>query len=79
MMAKIKKVNHVAIAVPDINNALSFWRDMLGLNLHHIEEVPSQKSIVAFLPVGDGPAYGRGYRHGKIPGRSGSRDASFMF
>ncbi len=52
-MAKVTKINHVAIAVPDIDGALSFWRDALGLELDHIEEVPSQNSIVAFLPTGE--------------------------
>jgi hypothetical protein len=33
--------------------ALCFWRDALGLELSHIEDVPSQKSQVAFLPLGD--------------------------
>ncbi len=50
-MAKILRINHVAIVVPEIECALSFWRDALGLDLHHIEDVPSQKSQVAFLPV----------------------------
>ena len=52
-MAKITKINHVAIVVPDVDNALSFWRDGLGLELHHVEDVPSQKSQVAFLPLGE--------------------------
>jgi len=52
-MAKITKINHVAVAVPDIEPALSFWRDALGLDVHHIEDVPSQKSVVAFLPSGE--------------------------
>jgi len=52
-MAKITRVNHVAIVVADIEQALGFWRDGLGLALDHIEEVPSQKATVAFLPVGD--------------------------
>jgi methylmalonyl-CoA/ethylmalonyl-CoA epimerase len=54
MMAKITKVNHVAIVVADIEQALGFWRDALGLELDHVEDVPSQKAAVAFLPVGDG-------------------------
>ncbi len=53
-MAKITKINHVAIAVDDFEEALTFWRDALGLELDHIEDVPSQKSKVAFLPVGEG-------------------------
>jgi methylmalonyl-CoA/ethylmalonyl-CoA epimerase len=50
-MAKIIKINHVAIAVGDLENALSFWRDILGLEVSHIEDVPSQKSKVAFIPI----------------------------
>lgn len=53
-MTEIKKINHVAIVVKDIDAALTFWRDQLGLNLDHVEEVPSQASRVAFLPVGEG-------------------------
>jgi methylmalonyl-CoA/ethylmalonyl-CoA epimerase len=52
-MAKITKINHVAIAVKDIDESLVFWRDILGMQLHHTEDVPSQKAIVAFLPTGD--------------------------
>ena len=53
-MTKIKRINHVAILVKDIDAALKFWRDQLGLILDHVEEVPSQSSKVAFLPVGEG-------------------------
>lgn len=52
-MAKITKINHVAIVVSDIDESLRFWRDALGLTLHHIEDVPSQKAMVAFLPTGE--------------------------
>jgi methylmalonyl-CoA/ethylmalonyl-CoA epimerase len=52
-MAKIKKINHVAIVVSDIDESLSFWRDALGLELNHIEDVASQKAVVAFIPAGD--------------------------
>ena len=52
-MAKITKINHVAIAVSDLDGALSFWRDILGLQVSHIEDVPSQKSKVAFIPMGE--------------------------
>jgi methylmalonyl-CoA/ethylmalonyl-CoA epimerase len=52
-MAKITKVNHVAIAVADLDGALAFWRDALGLQLDHVEDVPSQKAAVAFMPIGD--------------------------
>jgi methylmalonyl-CoA/ethylmalonyl-CoA epimerase len=52
-MTEIKRINHIAIVVPSIKNALNFWHDVLGLRLDHIEEVTSQKSKVAFLSVGD--------------------------
>jgi methylmalonyl-CoA/ethylmalonyl-CoA epimerase len=52
-MARVTKINHVAIAVPDVAEALAFWRDALGINVDHIEDVPSQKSQVVFLPVGE--------------------------
>lgn len=52
-MAKIKKINHVAIAVSDVDASLSFWRDALGLAVDHVEDVPSQKATVVFIPVGE--------------------------
>ncbi len=51
-MATIKRIDHIAIVVEDIESTLGFWRDALGLELAHIEDVPDQKSLVAFLPVG---------------------------
>jgi methylmalonyl-CoA/ethylmalonyl-CoA epimerase len=53
-MPAIKRVDHIAIVVDDIDEALKFWRDSLGLELLQMEEVPEQESVVAFLPVGDG-------------------------
>jgi len=53
-MIKVKKINHIAIAVENIEAILPFWQEALGLSLTHIEEVPSQKARVAFLPVGEG-------------------------
>jgi methylmalonyl-CoA/ethylmalonyl-CoA epimerase len=52
-MAAIKRIDHIAIVVEDIETTLGFWRDALGLELAHIEDVPEQKSEVAFLPVGE--------------------------
>src|SRR5574340_1253142 len=52
-MSRITKINHVAIAVSEIDSALTFWRDALGLQVDHIEDVPSQKSTVVFMPTGD--------------------------
>jgi methylmalonyl-CoA/ethylmalonyl-CoA epimerase len=53
-MTRLLKINHIGVAVSDIDTALSFWRDALGLKVDHIENVDRQKSRVAFLPVGEG-------------------------
>ena len=52
-MARVLKVNHIGLAVEDIEAALPFWRDALGISLDHVEDVPSQRSRVAFLSVGE--------------------------
>lgn len=52
-MAKVTKINHIAIAVDNIEESLAFWQDALGLSISHIEDVPSQKASVAFIPTGD--------------------------
>jgi methylmalonyl-CoA/ethylmalonyl-CoA epimerase len=49
----IKRIDHIAIVVEDIEAALGFWRDALGLDLTHVEDVPDQQSAVAFLPMGE--------------------------
>jgi len=50
-MPSIKKINHVAVVVDDMDKALSFWRDALGIELHELRDVPAEKSQVAFLPL----------------------------
>ena len=50
-MPEIKKINHVAVVVDDMEKALSFWRDALGMNLHELRDVAAEKSQVAFLPL----------------------------
>jgi methylmalonyl-CoA/ethylmalonyl-CoA epimerase len=52
-MPKIKKINHVAIIVEAIDDAIAFWCDGLGLKIEQIKDVPEQESRVAFLPVND--------------------------
>jgi len=52
-MTDIKGIDHIAIVVEDLEEALKFWRDRLGLALDHIETVSSQGVKIAFLPVGD--------------------------
>ena len=50
-MPIVKQINHVAVVVEDMEQALSFWRDALGMELHGLRDVPTEKSQVAFLPL----------------------------
>ena len=52
-MAKIKKIDHVALITGDLETALGFWHDVLGLDLGGVEDVSAEQSAVAFMPVGD--------------------------
>ncbi len=52
-MPSVKRIDHVAVVVDDIESALEFWRDGLGLEVTHVEDVPDMQSIVAFLSTGD--------------------------
>ncbi|MDT7603753.1 MAG: methylmalonyl-CoA/ethylmalonyl-CoA epimerase [Acidobacteriota bacterium] len=47
------KIEHIGIATPKIEDALAFWRDALGLEVFHTEEVAEQGVRVAMLPVGE--------------------------
>ena len=48
----IKRIDHIAIVVDDIDRSLTFWEDGLGLKVSHVEEVKDQESLVALLPSG---------------------------
>lgn len=50
-MPHVKQVNHVAVVVDDMDKALSFWRDALGMELRELRDAPAEKSQVAFLPL----------------------------
>ncbi|MFZ5819526.1 MAG: methylmalonyl-CoA epimerase [Chloroflexota bacterium] len=50
-MPGVKRIDHVAVVVGDMEKALSFWRDALGIELHEIRDVPAEHSQVAFLPL----------------------------
>ncbi len=47
------KINHIAIAVQNLEEALKVYRDILGLELKGVEEVLEQGVRVAFLPAGE--------------------------
>lgn len=47
------KVHHVALIVSAIEPALELWRDMLGLELETIVDIPQDRVRIAFLAVGE--------------------------
>lgn len=49
----IQKLDHIGIAVNNLDEALKLYSEVLGLNLAGVEVVEEQKVRVAFLPVGD--------------------------
>jgi methylmalonyl-CoA/ethylmalonyl-CoA epimerase len=48
-------LDHIGIAVSDLDAALAFYRDALGLDISVEHEVPTEAVRVRFVPVG-GPA-----------------------
>lgn len=54
MSVKSKGLDHVAIAVKDLEKAISHYRDALGLELAEIEEVPEQQVRTAIFGHGMG-------------------------
>lgn len=47
-------IHHIAIAVHDLDAALAFYRDGLGLEMTERREVPEEGVEIAFLPAGEG-------------------------
>lgn len=52
-MTDLKRLDHIAVLVPDLEEALTFWQDQLGLSLDHVETISSMAVKIAFLPLGD--------------------------
>ena len=48
------KINHIAVVVEDVQTALGFWHEALGLPLQHVEHNEGEAVDIAFLPLGDG-------------------------
>jgi methylmalonyl-CoA epimerase len=48
-----KKINHIAIAVKSLDDALVRYTQVLGMTLKGIEEIPDQRVKVAMLPIGE--------------------------
>jgi methylmalonyl-CoA epimerase len=51
-MSTPRRIDHVAIIVRNIESALSFYRDVLGIEPSEIKEVPTEHVRIAFLPMG---------------------------
>ncbi|MBW1645730.1 MAG: methylmalonyl-CoA epimerase [Deltaproteobacteria bacterium] len=49
----LEKIDHIGIAVKDIETTGKFYREMLGLEFLGTEEVESQKVKVAFFKIGE--------------------------
>jgi methylmalonyl-CoA/ethylmalonyl-CoA epimerase len=47
------KIDHIGIATRGIQDAITFYRDALGLEVSEPEEVADQKVRVAMLPIGE--------------------------
>ena len=52
-MTDLKRLDHVAILVDNLEDALVFWQEKLGLELDHIETISSMGVKIAFLPLGE--------------------------
>jgi methylmalonyl-CoA/ethylmalonyl-CoA epimerase len=49
----VKKVDHIGIAVSNLDEALKLYEEVLGIKCVSTEVVEEQKVKVAFLPIGD--------------------------
>lgn len=50
---KVNKIEHIGIAVKNIESALKYYEGVLGLECYNIEMVEDQKVKTAFLKVGE--------------------------
>jgi methylmalonyl-CoA/ethylmalonyl-CoA epimerase len=49
----LKKIHHVGVVVPDLEQAMGLWRDLLGLHLTKTEVIHDQGVKAALLQAGD--------------------------
>ncbi len=50
---EMMKVDHIGIATRQLDEALTIWRDALGLEIDSTEEVTDQGVRVAMMPIGE--------------------------
>jgi|SRR5574344_888992 methylmalonyl-CoA/ethylmalonyl-CoA epimerase len=46
-------IEHIGIAVTNLDEAIHYWEDVMGLKCYAIEEVKDQKVKTAFLKIGE--------------------------
>lgn len=51
-MPKVKRIDHIAILVDDMEKTLGFWSQALGMEVSDIQDVPTEAAQIAFLPTG---------------------------
>ncbi len=52
-MIKPTHIEHIGIAVSNLEEAIRYYTEILGLECYAIEEVPDQKVRTAFFKIGD--------------------------
>ena len=52
-MPEIKRINHIAILVEDMDTSLKFWHDILGIEPTQVSDIPKESARIAFLPIGE--------------------------
>ena len=50
---KVTRVDHIGIAVKNLDEMVKWYEETLGIQAHGYETVDEQKVKVAFLPIGD--------------------------
>ncbi len=49
-MFTVERIDHLGVAVTNIDEAMAFWGDALGLKLDFKETVEEQKTTTGFIP-----------------------------
>jgi methylmalonyl-CoA/ethylmalonyl-CoA epimerase len=49
----VKKINHIAVAVNNVEESAKFYQNVLGLDLSGVEVVTAQKTRVGFFKIGE--------------------------
>ncbi|WP_348721306.1 methylmalonyl-CoA epimerase [uncultured Candidatus Puniceispirillum sp.] len=50
----IGRINHIAIAVPDVEKAAMYWRDALGTDVSAVENLPEHGVRIVFVNAPNG-------------------------